>query len=50
MDLYIVMPEYIVESVNDGKRLSEVSFSLFTMNDSIPFLIQSRLEEVEGIM
>ena len=37
-------------SVNSGKRLSEVSFSLFTMNDGIPFPMQSRLEEVEGIM
>ena len=43
------MPEYIVESVNTRKRLSEASFSLFTVNGSIPFPIQSRLEEVEII-
>ena len=36
-------------SVNGRKRLSEVSFSLFTVNGSIPFPMQSRLEEVEGI-
>ena len=37
-------------SVNSGKRLSEVSFSLFTDSYSIPFPMQSRLEQVEGIM
>ena len=33
--------------MNGMKRLSEVSFSLFTVNGSIPFPMQSRLEEVE---
>ena len=46
-DLYIVAPEWVVDSVNAGKHLSEVSFSLFTDNYGIPFPMQSRLEEVE---
>ena len=33
--------------MNGMKRLSEVSFSLFTDNYGIPFPMQSRLEEVE---
>ena len=45
-DLYVVTPEWIVESVHIGKRWSEVSFSLFTDNNGIPFSMQSRLEEV----
>lgn len=41
-DIYVVTPDWIVESVNAGKRMSESSFSLFAESHGIPGACKSR--------